>query len=374
MPLKILIDGLIFDGYPHGGIARVYRELLPRVADRNPDFDIRVVYSSAVDLGLPPHPRLRGWRFRHYRPSRVFASVNQIRRRRFDNGLINWQPDIFQSTYYTKSPIRNLKTLTMVYDLIDQQYPFLMPNGPGFVSRQAEVTRQADEIVCISHATAERAIEKFGLDHNRTHVIHLDASPVFRSIEVESKAAFRKRYTCGKPFFLFVGSTTSYKNLGVVLRAFGRLRDKTDHWLVIAGHSLQHLEAHWFDVAISAGVEDRICRLVHPDDELLCKAYNAADAFVFPSLQEGFGIPLVEAMRCGAPVVASDIPVFREICGDAALFFDTHDPECLANGLLEVCRSEVRDRLVQLGFVRAGCFSWDKAAEQLGQIYRRLAN
>ncbi len=375
MSVKILIDGVIFDAYPHGGIARVYRELLPRVADRNPDFDIRVVYSGAGGLGLPAHPRLSGWRFQpwHYRPSRIFSRVNQLRRRRFDDELVNWKPDIFQSTYYTASPVPHLKTVTMVYDLIDEQFPFLMPNGPGFVARQAEVTRQADEIICISQATAERAIDKFGLDRRRTHILHLDASPVFRPTGGESKAAFRDRYTGGKPFFLFVGAAGSYKNLGTLLQAFGQLRDKTDHWLVLAGHSLRHLEAHWFDVAIRAGVEERICRLVHPDDELLCEAYNAADAFVFPSLQEGFGIPLLEAMRCGAPVVASDIPVFREICGDAAYFFEPHDPGCLADSLLAVARPEVQERLVRLGYARAMNFSWDKAAEQLGQLYRRLA-
>lgn len=375
MVLKVLVDGVIFDAYPHGGIARVYRELLTRVADQNPDFHFRVVSNSASGHKVPLHPRISGWHFRpwHFRPSRIFSKLNSIRKQRLDKALGDWNPDVFHSTYYTASPVPNLKTVTMVYDLIDEQYPFLMPNGPSFVSRQAEITRQADEVVCISHATAERAIAKFGLEARKVSVIHLDASPVFRPLAEKSQTLFKERYTSGKPFLLFVGSTGSYKNLGTVIRAFGQLRDKADHWLVLAGHSLQHLESYWFDLAISAGVEDRITRLVHPDDELLCEAYGTAEAFVFPSLQEGFGIPLVEAMRCGVPVVASDIPVFREICANAARFFDPHDPYDLAKALLQVCRTEGRDRLIQLGFERAKCFSWDLAAAQLGQIYRRLA-
>lgn len=323
MLVKILIDGVIFDACPHGGIARVYRELLPRVANQNPEFQFRVVASCTSSQWLPVHPQVTGWHFRpwHYRPSQIFSRLNRIRKRNLDKALVNWSPHLFQSTYYTASPVPKLKTVAMVHDLIDEQYPFLMPNGAGFVSRQAEITQRADEIVCISHATADRAISKFGLDHRRIHIVYHDASQVFRPIAAESKVAFRKRYTGGKPFILFVGSAGSYKNLGTLIRAFGRLRGKTDHWLVLAGHSMQHLESYWFDLAIGARVEDRIVRLVHPDDQLLCEAYNAADAFVFPSLQEGFGIPLVEAMRCGAPIVASDIPVFREICVDAALFF-----------------------------------------------------
>lgn len=376
MHIKILIDGIIFQHCPYGGVARIYRELLPRVADQNPDFLFLVVSNSTISHGFPVHPRIIEMYFKpwHYRPSRIFSRLNGIRKQRFDKALGGWNPNVFHSTYYTAAPIPNLKTVTMVYDLIDEQYPFLMPNGPGFVSRQAQITRQADEVVCISHATAERAIAKFGLEARKVSVLHLDASPVFGPVAEKSQTLFKERYTSGKPFFLFVGSTGSYKNLGTLIRAFGQLRDKTDHWLILAGHSLQHLESYWFDVAISSRVEDRITRLLHPDDELLCEAYNAADAFVFPSLQEGFGIPLIEAMRCGTPVIASDIPVFREICGNAAFFFDPHDPVSLAGGLLEVGRPEVRERLIRLGIARAASFSWDKAAEQLGQIYLRLAN
>ena len=376
MSVRILVDGVIFDTYPHGGIARVYRELLPRVADQNPEFHFRVVSNSASRHVLPVHPRIAGWHFRPwpYRPSRIFSRLNRIRKQRFDEALVNWNPNLFHSTYYTASPVPNVKTVAMVHDLIDEQYPFFMPNGPTFVSRQAEITRRADEVICISDATAAQAISKFGLDHRKIHIVYHDASPVFRPTAEDSKAVFRDRYTHGRPFFLFVGSTTSYKNLGSLIRAFGQVRDKTDHWLLLVGHSLKHLEPYWFDLAISARVEDRITRLIHPDDELLREAYSAADAFVFPSLQEGFGIPLIEAMRCGTPVVASDIPVFREICGAAACYFDPHDPDALARGLLDVIRPGVQEELTHLGFERADGFSWDKAAEQLGQIYRRLVS
>ena len=372
---RILVDGVIFDTYPHGGIARVYRELLPRVADQNPDIQFRVLIRNAGSHLLPQHVRILGLRFKpwNYRPSRVFSRVNQGRKRVFDEALVQWKPSLFQSTYYTLSPVPNVKTVAMVYDLIDEQFPFLMPNGPGFVSRQAGVIRQADAVVGISRATTESAIARFGLDRSRTNTLHLDASPAFRPTAEESKTQFWETYTRGKPFFLFVGSTGSYKNLGTLIRALGQLRDTTDHWLLLAGHSLQHLEPHWFDVAIQARVEDRISRLVHPDDELLCRAYNAAEAFVFPSLQEGFGIPLIEAMRCGTPVVASDLPVFHEICGDAALFFDPHDHQELARQLTRIRQPGVREQVVNLGFERARRFSWDQAAEQLGQIYLKLA-
>jgi glycosyltransferase involved in cell wall biosynthesis len=261
----------------------------------------------------------------------------------------------------------------MVYDLIDAQFPFFMPNGPGFVDRQARILRQADAVLGISQSTVDAAVAELGLNPSVAATIHLDASPVFRSLPEEALQAFRDKHVGGRPFFLFVGQTGWYKNLATLIRAFGAMEGHGEHRLVLAGHSMRRLDPHFFDIGVQAGVEDRIIRLVHPDDELLCQAYNAAAAFVFPSLQEGFGIPLVEAMRCGTPVVASDIPVFREVCGEAALFFDPHDHQALARQLSRVSEPELRERLVSLGFERAQAFSWDRAAEELAQVYLRLA-
>ena len=375
MSLKLLIDGYIFDTYPHGGIARIYREVLPRVADLHPDWEFAVTVSKAANAVLPVHDRIRvvRWQPLTLRPSRLFSRVNAWRRKRFDRALQVWQPTVFHSTYYTACPLKGCRALAMVYDLIDEQFPFAMPNGPGFVSRQGAVLSAADAVVGISQVSMDAAIARFGLDATRTSTLHLDASPVFRVRAASDRHSFRERYTEGQQYILFVGATGSYKNLATLIRAFAAAEELSDHLLVLAGHSMGQVAAHLFDLAISTRVEQRIVRLVHPTDEQLCLAYNSADAFVFPSLQEGFGIPLVEAMRCGTPVVASDIPVFREVCGDAALFFDPHDPLALARQLARAVQPDIRQRLMDLGFERAQAFSWDRAAEALGQVYLRLA-
>jgi glycosyltransferase involved in cell wall biosynthesis len=375
MIVKVFVDGLIFDSYPHGGIARIYRELLPRVADLYKDIEIRILIRKAADNVLPKRDRIEIMHFKpwNYRPSRIFSQLNRLRQNRFDQKIQQWKPTVFHSTYYTSSLVPDTKSVVMVYDLIDEQFPFMMPNGPGFVARQETVIKRGDMIIGISHATTESAIARFGINRNLTTTIHLDASSKFEVLSEERRRQFREEHVKGRSFYLFVGSTGSYKNLGTLIRAFAEMRDETDRFLLLAGHSMEQLEPHFVDLAVQGRVENRIVRLVHPDDELLCQAYNAADAFVFPSLQEGFGIPLVEAMRCGTPVVASDIPVFREICGEAALFFDPHDHEALARQLVLVRQPGVRERLMARGFERAKRFSWDRAAEQLAEIYLRLA-
>jgi glycosyltransferase involved in cell wall biosynthesis len=102
-------------------------------------------------------------------------------------------------------------------------------------------------------------------------------------------------------------------------------------------------------------------------------AYAGAAAFIFPSLAEGFGLPVIEAMGCGCPVIASDIPVFREVAGDAALFFDPHDPAALADMMRRSLDSSVRTPLASAGRKRAADFSWDKSATILRGVYESLA-
>ena len=375
MDIRILIDGGIFDGYPHGGIGRAYRELLPRIAESHPEMEFRLLVGKARAEVLPRHLRVMPWRFEPWnlRPSRLLAWVDRQRRRKFDRTVQNWRPDIFQSTYYGMPPFGGMRSVAMVYDLIDAQFPLFMPNGLGFVERQARVLREADAVVGISASTTKAAIARFGLERSVTATVHLDASSVFRPLTEESRRAFRQKHVGGHPFFLFVGSTGSYKNLATLIRAFGRMEGRGGHRLVLAGHGMGRMDSHVFDLAVKGRVEERIVRLVHPDDELLCQAYNSATAFVYPSLQEGFGIPLVEAMRCGTPVVASDIAVFREVCGEAALYFDPHDHQALAWQLSQASQPDARERLVSLGSERARAFSWDRAADELAQIYLRLA-
>ncbi|MFN2200053.1 MAG: glycosyltransferase family 4 protein [Caldilineaceae bacterium] len=375
MGLRVLIDGRIFDVYPHGGIARIYREVLPRMAELHSDWKFAITVKNAETPSLPRHDRIRilSWKPLELRPARLFRRVNEWKRNRNEETAAAWNPGVFHSTYYTASPVKRCKAVAMVYDLIDDQYPFAMPNGPGFVGRQEKVLKEADAVVGISRATIDAAIARFGLEPGSTTTMHLDASPCFRSRSERERQEFRRRCTGGRRFFLFVGSTGSYKNIGTLIRAFGAAEALREHVLVLAGHSIRHLPEHLFDLAVGSRVEDRIVKLLHPADETLCLAYNAADGFVFPSLQEGFGIPLVEAMRCGTPVVASDIAVFREVCGDAALFFDPHDHVALARQLSRVRAPDVRARLVEAGFERARAFSWDRAAESLAQVYLRVA-
>lgn len=373
--IRILVDGCIFRTYPHGGIARFYREILTRIVVCNSDINFYVMCDEKSKRNLPTHPRIHPLAFRtlRIRPTRIFSHLDNWRLRKFMQSVADLRPDIFQSTYYTLPPFAGMKTVATVYDLIDHQFPLMRPNGFGFVERQCKVLTAADRVISISRSTTDLTINAFGINPAKIETVSLGASDIFTPSSDEEKKSFKAEFTNGKPFFLFVGSTGSYKNLGTVVRGFAQIADQSGHLLMLAGHSMEHIDPWIIDLAIQCGVEEKIIVLHHPSDELLSTAYGAATCFIFPSLQEGFGIPLLEAMKCDCQVIASDIPVFREICEDAAIYFDPHCASQLADRLLNVLIVGDKDQKRKARQARLSHFTWDTAAKKIENIYRELA-
>lgn len=369
--MKILVDGTIFDSYPRGGIARLFREVMRRACELREDIQFCIFCEEHALAHVPRHerifivlrPKLR-WSRLPFKGRRFAWQV-----RRYIQALVAFEADLFHSTFYSTCPVPNVASVATVYDLIDWEFRFFCPNGPAFVDRQKQVLTNASLVVSISKATAELAMRAFQLDEQKMRVVHLAASDVFRPAEDSVGIDFRSTYTSGKPYFLFVGATTPYKNLSTLLRAFALSGMRDDYRLVLAGHSMQHADDWYNELVIETGIERSVTKLFDPSDELLRAAYCGASAFVFPSLQEGFGIPLLEAMQCLTPIIASDIPVFREVCGDAACYFDPHSASALAEKLL-ACRNNGRlPSRNTVAAARNGPRSWDATTCELINVY-----
>ena len=370
----VIIDGVIFDTYPHGGIARIYREVLPRIADKNPNIHFYVTCLRKSDL-LPKHKQIQPISVGYYlaKLGRYFPKIEKLHKLLVFRRLRRLKATVFQSTYYTQAPISGVRKVVMIYDLIDFEYPWFMPNGPDFVQRQKQIVESADSIVGISKNTFDLAKEAFTISSKvPVSIMHLGASEKFQILGDTERDEFRSRYVDGAPFFLFVGATGTYKNLATLLKAFSKIHESTSHRLVLVGHSVARLGSHLLELAIELKIEKRLVRLASPSDEILVQAYNAADAFVFPSLQEGFGIPLVEAMKCGTPILASDIEVFREVCDDCALYFDPHNAEDLALRMQDIVVPEIRDDLREKSLEKAESYSWETAADVLENVYLHI--
>jgi glycosyltransferase involved in cell wall biosynthesis len=192
--------------------------------------------------------------------------------------------------------------------------------------------------------------------------------------DAEDVDRFKRQYGIEGPYWFFVGRRNPYKNFNALLRAWKLFRDRTgiDSWLVVTG-AYGDLERFEIAYLMQHGLEQRVVMTRSVDDRRLRTIYRGAAAFVFPSLYEGFGIPVLEAFACGTPCILADTRVFREVAQDAALYFEPYSDESFAGQLERALGGDTRAELVAKGRERLGAYSWDASARQLSDLYRSLA-
>jgi glycosyltransferase involved in cell wall biosynthesis len=243
--------------------------------------------------------------------------------------------------------------------------------------------RRADVVLADSESTRSDVTELLGVAPDRVWVIYPGVDGHFRRVHnQDALAAVRRRYHLPERFVLSVGTLQPRKNFERLIEAYAQVRSSVPPLrgrassnvdLVIAGGT------GWMYDGIYRRVEElRLQGQVHfpgyVADEDLPALYSLADLFVFPSLYEGFGLPVLEAMACGTPVVTSNTSSLPEVVGDAGLTVDPHDVEALAEAMRQLLGDVgLRDAMVQRGLLQARQFTWSGAAEQLLRVYRELA-
>jgi glycosyltransferase involved in cell wall biosynthesis len=261
-----------------------------------------------------------------------------------------------------------------VHDFIHEKFPALLGDAEGFREQKRNVIENADVIVAVSHSTKEDILTYTRAEESKIVVIHHGVKDVFLAPSVSEAdiQMFREAHRIAGPYWLYVGRRGHYKNFGTLLRAFVRVAPQTDGYLVAVGGE-KKLEPWQEDFLIRSCLEHRV-RLLHVvSDCSLVTAYAGASAFVFPSLDEGFGIPLLESMAVGTPIIASNISVFREVAGESPLYFDPYDEKALADAMKTVLNDTVAQTFAEKGYKRVREFSWNTAAGKLRDVYLALA-
>jgi glycosyltransferase involved in cell wall biosynthesis len=280
---------------------------------------------------------------------------------------------LFHSTYFTSPPARLLPHVAMVHDLNHEIFARAYSDawGQWLRARYPVYLRGATRIIAVSNTTKSHVVDIYGISPSLIDVVHhaVDRTVFFVDRREQSRAALSERLGIHSPYFLYVGLRSwQYKNFATLLHAFARLRYRRDLTLLVVGapwnererSEIQRLELNPF------------LRLIeHPDDETLRILYSSAAAFIYPSLNEGFGIPLLEGMACGTPVVAADTTVFREVAGDAALYFDPADPDALVQAMDASLGDATRRDYTARGFDRLRQYSWDESAAATYAAYER---
>ncbi len=270
------------------------------------------------------------------------------------------------------------RLVVSVHDIAYERYPeFFPPRLLRLLRRVVPRTiGRATAVLTLSEFSKRDIVEFYGLPPEKVIVAPCAPDPMFQPLADEARLAMvRRRYNTGGRFILCVGNLQPRKNLKTLINAYVRLRvaDVIRHKLVVVG-AKAWLFDDTFATARETGYQDELVFTEYVPDDDLVALYNAADVFVYPSIFEGFGLPPVEAMACGTPVVTSNTSSLPEVVGDAALTVAPLDVDALADALAALLRDDaLREQLARQGLQRAATFSWEASARIIHGAYVRAA-
>lgn len=289
--------------------------------------------------------------------------------------------DVYHATNYFLPPVRRAKRVLTVHDLTFRKYPELCsPKVVGpFSSKVGRFAREADAVIADSESTRRDIIELLDVPAERVHAVHLAADPRLKPIpEADARGLVATRFKITPPYLLFVGTLEPRKNIANLLKAFKSLEDEVPHCMVFAGALGWGVEKDIPGRAVSnpsavAATKAGVHVLGYVPDSDLSALYSAADALVFPSLYEGFGLPVLEAMACGCPVITANNSSLPEVAGDAAEYCDANDVDSIVMAIRRVLSDAAfRRQMTERGFAQAANFSWAKTAAQTAAVYRSV--
>lgn len=372
--MDLIVDGVIFHRQAYGGISRIYSEILPRMCDMHDQLRIRILTTFLLKQRVPQHRNIRHLRLfpveSFFRPGRLWRPVSARMRERLQSWAIgNGEGKIWHSTYYTRLNDWCGAEVVTVHDMIHERYPALFNGSDHDRLRQQkrDCILHADAVICVSATTQRDLYEFYGLDLAKTRIVPNAHSPVFRRLNAEH---IPDALPTDKPFLLYVGRRYEYKGFDTLLKGYAVWSQRKDVDLAVVGKAWGGDEKRCL---MQLGIIDSVHLLTGASDQKLTQLYNGALALVHPSLYEGFGIPLLEAMACGCPVVASRIPSTAEVAGEAPLYFEPTEVESLL-AALNVAYSEGRDSpRVNLGLEHVKEYSWNRTARQTLEVYRALS-
>jgi glycosyltransferase involved in cell wall biosynthesis len=343
----IVYDGTIYNSQMRGGISRYYTQLIEHMAPLAPEWDFQIHVNSGPTAPLPAAPNARVIRRRYFRPRRLFFPLNSASRVWHTRAA---RPALVHSTLYRPLRFRGGCPLVVtIHDVIAHLRRDLHPgpSGDRFRAWVEWSAARAAVVLTVSETSRDDIARVLGIPAERIRVAHPGLDPAFAPPTSAEVIRFKASRGLERPYVLYVGHRAEHKNFKVVADAF-RLPE-------MAG----------FDLLPVGGDSGPIS-----DAELRC-AYAGAAAFVFPSLCEGFGLPLLEAMSCGAPIAASDIPTNREVAGAACVLFDPTDAHACAWAIREAA-GPARTGLLAAAPERLARFTWNDCAAATLRVYREV--
>lgn len=367
--MRIAFDHHAFCGQSHGGVSRYFARLARHLRDLGETVAVfaplhRNAYLAELSSGL-----VRGRGVAQF-PSHTTGLIRAASGYLACSAIRRWVPDLVHETYFALAGTapRGCPMVLTVFDMTHERLPDAFPKDDPTTLRKRSAVARADHVICISEHPRRDLLELFDVSSAQVSVVHLG---VDRPDSVSSDRATGLTRD-GVPFLLYVGSRMPYKNFGMLIRALGAAQAVRRDFGIVAfgGGPFSGAEQ---EMIRSAGWSDGSVRQVGGNDQVLTALFRQATALVYPSLYEGFGLPPLEAMAHGCPVVSSNASSMPEVIGDAGEFFDPTDPQCLCDAVQRVVySSERRADLIRRGWLRVDDFSWRLCAAETASVYRSL--
>ncbi len=378
--MNILLDAIPLTGL-QTGISRYVRNLYKKL-ELFPDVTVHYYQGGRCTTRMPdqanpdkwmkvndrvwklPDPIVVGlrsafWLSFEYKVRRV------VRKKRFD---------VYHETAFTPAMVKNIPQVFTLHDLSLKKCRSMHPRervwfSDLFFDRRI---KHASHIITVSEYIRSEIVEELHVPAHKVTAIHEAPDPFFYPRGEEKIDATLSNLGLPGDYLLFVGTLEPRKNISLLIKALAEL--EKDIPIVLAGWKGWG-EKPWREKAREAGLDKQIYAPGYIDEESLACLYSGALALVYPSLYEGFGLPVLEAMSCGCPVICSNVASLPEVAGDAALLIDPSDAEDLANAMdMLVGDSLLRSELIKKGLQRAEFFNWQKTAEQTLEVFRVVAD
>lgn len=365
--MRIAYDYQAFTLSPYGGVSRYFVRLAENMLSLGEEVAVLAPLHRNRHLIDLPSGVVRGLHLKTFPPksSWLISAANRIICTR---QIKYFKPDLLHETYYTAKQTGGMikARILTVYDMIHERYAHEFPANDQTAQNKRTAVARADHIICISHSTKNDLCTLLNVPEEKVSVVHLGFD---RFINPNGRV---KQDASKRPYLLYVGHRGGYKNFARMAKAIasmGRIK-QTFSIVAFGGGPFQPAEK---DLLASLGFGPTDVTQVSGDDLVLGELYRHAAAFIYPSLYEGFGIPPLEAMAQGCPVILGNTSSLPEIVGSAGEYFDPTCVEEMADSIGRVVFNEARrNELIQTGRERLNQFSWRRCATETREIYRNL--
>ena len=358
--LNVFFGPEIWTLQSHGGISRYYGELIKGASAVNMNTYAFVPPSNNHNIELIPE--ICKIQTAQTKSSELIKTAkNEIGK--FSNESI-YHPTYYANTDFSSWKKAGYKIVITVFDLISEKFPEKKKLSRPRINLKKKAIKSADHIICISNTTKADLIDYYKIPDTKISVVYLGS-------ELHGSDGNIKNDYGDDEFLLYVGKRAGYKNFNKFIAAFGQSDSlKSKYRIVAFGGGL--FDEGELELIRNLGIEDRISQVEGNDDKLI-KLYSSAEAFIYPSLYEGFGLPPLEAMKYGCPVLASDKGSIAEICNEGAIYFDATN----VDNMQMIMEKSLKDLALiekqkQLGTLNAARYTWEKTCVETLDVYRKL--